>query len=376
MTEPADHDSGAAMRLLTTVLLALLVSACAGASTSTVTAPSPSLTSIASMPPTVAPPVSATPTATPIPSPTPFAIADGEPWIAYNWPRVGGDGKWAIYLMRPDGSGAHEVAADVPGEHFAPAWSPDGKTVAFVVKDADHPEGSIWTVAADGTGAALLSGGGDECPVGLYHPRWSADGTKLAVVCYPGGDDHESVAVLDPATGSITRLADFTHPDAVNSAPTWSPDGRTIAFEILHYDSTNTFLVGSTVATVPADGGRIHRLTSPDQFMVHPDWRPDGTMLVMNNLGPDAEPGNLFTVRPDGSGLHQLTVASKDGHMRIETPRWAPDGSRILVSIVYTTGPDFSFGGEVRLASVDAAGGEPVLISEPAGKYPDLRPTP
>jgi len=354
------------MRVLTFGFVAILLSACAGASPSAVTTPSPSVAAIASTPPT----------ASPTPQPTPIAVLPGEPWIVYTWPRVGGDGKWATYLMRPDGSDAHEIAADVPGEHRAPAWSPDGRRLAFVVKDADHPEGSIWTANADGSGAALLSGGGTVCPVGLFHPAWSPDGTKLAVVCYPNGDDHESVAVIDLATTSIRRLADFTHPDAVDSAPTWSPDGRTIAFEIVHWDPTGAFVDGSVVATVPAEGGDVHRLTSPDLFMVHPDWRPDGTELVMNNLGPDAEPGNLFTVRPDGSGLHQLTVASKDGHMRIETPRWAPDGSRILVSIVYTTGPDFSFGGEVRLATVDAAGGEPVLTSQTAGKYPDMRPTP
>jgi Tol biopolymer transport system component len=321
------------------------------------------------------PTVAATPGATA--APTPVAVIDGEPWIAYGWPRVATDGLWAIFLVRPDGSDAHEIAADAPGEHKLPAWSPDGKRIAFVVQDGDHPEGSIWIANADGSGAALLSGGGAECPVGLFHPAWSPDGTRLAVVCYPGGDDHESVAVLDLATTSIRRLADFTHPDAVNSAPTWSPDGRTIAFEILHYDPTVTTVVESVVATVPVEGGEVLRLTSPDQFMVHPDWRPDGAELVMNNLDPSpAAPSNLYAIRPDGSGLHELTHSSIDGHLRIETPRWDPDGIRILVSIVYTTGPDFTFGGEVRLASVDGAGGEPELVSTLSGTYPDLRPTP
>jgi Tol biopolymer transport system component len=294
---------------------------------------------------------------------------------------VATDGRWAIFLVRPDGSDVHEIAADVPGEHKAPAWSPDGKRLAFVVQDGDHPDGSIWTANADGSGAALLSAGGAECPVGLFHPAWSPDGTKLAVVCYPGGSDHESVAVMDLATKSILRLANFTHPDAVDSAPTWSPDGRTIAFCILHYDPTVSFVAGSVVATVPAAGGEVQRLTSPDAFMSDPDWGPDGAELVMNSydlgtISSTAKPSNLYAIRPDGSGLRQLTHSSVDGSMRIGQPHWDPDGTRLVVSILTATGPAFTFA-DVHLAFVDAAGGEPVLIPmSTSGKYPDLRPTP
>ncbi len=327
---------------------------------------------------TPTPTVAAAPSSTQ--SPTPIAVLDGEPWVVYNWPRPVEEGPWAIYLTRPDGSDAHEIAADVPGVHRAPAWSPDGTKVAFVVVDDDYPEGSIWTANADGSGVALLSGGGTECPVGLFHPAWSPDGTKLAVVCYPGGDDHESVAVMDLATMSIRRLADFTHPDAVDNPPTWSPDGRTIAFDILHWDPTGTFVAGSVVATVPVAGGEIRRLTSPDAFMAHPDWSPDGTRLVMNsydlgNIASTPKPSNLYLINPDGSGLRQLTHASVDGLMRIGEPRWDPDGSGFVVSILTGTGPEFTFS-DVRLAFVDAAGGDPVLIPGLSGKYPDLRPTP
>lgn len=155
-----------------------------------------------------------------------------------------------------------------------------------------------------------------------------------------------------------------------------APDGRTIAFEIRRYDSTGDSLAGSVVATVPVAGGTVQRLTSPDRFMVHPSWRTTGDELVMNDLGPAAEPSNLWVLKPGETELRALTDASVDGHMRIETPRWDPDGTRILVSIVYSTGPDLAFGGDVRLAFIDGDGGEPQIISTLAGRYPDMQPTP
>lgn len=126
------------------------------------------------------------------------------------------------------------------------------------------------------------------------------------------------------------------------------------------------------MATVPVAGGEVQHLTSFDTFLSHPSWSPDGAELVvgshdLGNIRSTPNPSNLYAINPDGTGLRQLTQSSTDGHMRIGTPRWDPNGSRIVVSVLYSTGPDFEFGGDVRLAFVDAAGGEPELISSRAG---------
>lgn len=348
--------------LLTAILLA--TNACASSRSS---AP----------PGTPAPTPTATQGPTATPAPTPMAVLPGEPWLVYSW--AAAPGGWYLALMRPDGSDAHKILTDVPGEHKSPSWSPDGRTLAFVVQDSDHPEGSIWTANADGSGAALLSAGGTECPVGLFHPAWSPDGTKLAVVCYPGGPDAEAIAILDVATGSITRLFTATHPEGIDNQPSWSPDGTSIAFAVLHWDPTGQFLDGSLVATVPAAGGEVRRLTTFDNFMSSPDWSPDGSEIAINSNdlgnGSGDRPSNLHMIRPDGTGLRQITHSSVDGTMRIGCPHWDPDGSRIVVCIFTGDATDQSIF-DVRLGFVDADGGEPVLISQTDGKYPDLRPTP
>jgi Tol biopolymer transport system component len=275
--------------------------------------------------------------------------------------------------MRPDGTDAHEIAADVPGGHKSASWSPDGRTLAFVVQDGDHPGGSIWTANADGSGAALLSAGGTECPVGLFHPSWSPDGRKLAVVCYPGGPDAEGIAILDVTTKSITRFFTVTHPEAIDNQPSWSPDGKSIAFDVSKFDPTHTFLAGSLVATITVEDGKVHRLTSFDTFMAHPDWSPDGSEIAISKLGNGSQ--NLYAFKPDGTGLRQLTHSSVDDTTQIACPRWDPDGSRLVVCVKTRDAIDKSII-DARLGFVDANGGEPVLISQTDGKYPDLRPTP
>jgi len=365
------RSSTATFASLVTVV-ALVSAACAASTGTDVPSASPARGSIST------PTVAASPSATPVPSS--IAVLDGEPWIVYEWFQPGKDTK-DLLLARPDGSDAHAIATDVPGSHYSPSWSPDGSRIAFVVRDDATPEGSIWTANADGSGATLLSAGGDTCPVGLFHPSWSPDGTKLAVVCYPGGPDTESVAVMDVATKAITRLETVTHPQFLNNQPTWSPDGRWIAFDIGRWDPTNSFPVGWLVAVVAAAGGPVRRITTFETFMAHPDWSPDGQELVVgsydiHDIQSTDQSSNLYLMKPDGSGVRQLTQSSVDGTMRIGQPRWSPDGTQIVVSVGLSEPPDTNIS-DAQLGFVSAAGGEPVLLSPTIhGSKPDLRPTP
>ena len=322
------------------------------------------------------------PSPSPTPAPSRIAVFDGEPWVLSAWYLPGKDTK-NLFLARLDGTDQHAILADLPGEHIAPAWAPDGRSFAFVNRDAATPLGSIWTAKADGSGAALLTDGGGDCPDGIFHPSWSPDGSKLAVICDPDpGGKEGSVATYDPVSRKVTRLATVTWPEHVDHAPAWSPDGKSLAFAILHWDPTNQFLDGSLVAVMPAAGGPVRRLTTLDTNMSGPAWSPDGSELAMfsNDLGnmhTTDQPSNVYAIKPDGTGQRQITKSSVDGHMRITSPRWTPDGTRMLVTIGIAppgAGPTATVN-ELRLAFVDPAGGEPVLL--PSTLHGGaLRPTP
>jgi Tol biopolymer transport system component len=359
-----------------------LVAGCAGSAPSPAAPSSPQASPArASAAATTAPTptTTAAPTATPTPGPTPIAILPGEPWILYEWFHDGKDTK-DLFLVRPDGSDAHAIVTDIPGEHRAAAWSPDGTKIAFVVRDTETPDGSIWTANADGSGATRLFDGGGACK-SVYHPSWSPDGSKLVMVCYPD-DSNASVAILDIASMSLRTLVTVALPEFLDNPPRWSPDGASIAFPILHWDPTNDHLDGSLVATVPAAGGKVRRLTTFDTNMSSPDWRPDGSELAMNSydlsgIQDTDQPSNLYAIKPDGTGLRQLTHSSVNGEMRIAQPRWTPDGTGMYVSVATTAGPGSTRVARVQPAFVDARGGEPVLVSSSvSGAHPELRPTP
>lgn len=324
-------------RVLAVAAMAISVAACGGTATSPAPSAPPgafsSTSSAASSEPTLAssPPAATTPTA----ASAAAAPKPGEPWLLYAWYPD------AMYLVRPDGSDRQRLDLGVEGVPFAPSWSADGKRIVFVMKDAATPDGSIWTANADGSGAKKLYGyEADACNLGAYWPVWAPDGRRLALVCYHGTEANAltSISVLDTTTMRKTDLVSFRYPETTDNPPSWSPDGKMLTFEIIHWDPTDQFLDSTVVATVPTAGGKARRLTDPSLFGAHPDWSPDGKLIAFNtydtgNMHGISQPSNVYTIKPDGSGVRQVSIASMDGTMRLGQPFWSPDGNRIWVSV-------------------------------------------
>jgi len=319
----------------------ILVAGCSGTTQSSV---APVASAAASVP---ARATSSASTTSQTPAPSRIAVLDGEAWLLYAWYQPGKEIK-DVFLARSDGTDAHPIVGDVPGEHTAPSWSADGAHIVFVVRDPPTSGGSLWTANADGSGATLLFAHGDRCAE-AFHPAWSPDGKLLAFVCYVD-DLTATVQVLDPVSMSIKELTRVAWPEFIDNQPRWSSDGRTIAFDTMKWDQTNQFPIGSLIATVPAGGGNVHRLTDFASFASAPDWSPDDSVLAFNtydlgNVHGTDQPSNVYTVAPDGTNVRQITTASTDGTMRIGLPRWSADGSRIWVSVTREgeTGPSIAW---------------------------------
>ncbi len=302
---------------------------------------------------------------------------DGGPGeVLLEWFQSGKDTK-DLFLANQDGSDRHAIATGLPGEHRAAAWSPDGTQIAFVVRDTATPLGAIWVADADGSNARQLFDPTTLCPGGAFHPSWSRDGTRLAVICYPEDPDLSSLAVVDLETLELTTLATVTWPEFLDNPASWSPDGSALAFGILHWDPTNVFLDGSLIATMPATGGEASRLSGFDSFDAAPDWHPTEDLIAFNtydlgNIQSTTQPSNIYTMRSDGSDRQRRTDISVDGSLRITQPQWTPDGAGLVASLAHGDPVDF-----VEVAFVDPSSGAVTMPVTPIpGAHPDVRPMP
>ena len=165
-----------------------------------------------------------------------------------------------IWVVRSDATGAHEVIA---GRVLrAPAWSPDGQTIAFF---GDHfePAFDVFTIKADATGLNRLT------LESTYdrNPSWSPDGKTIAFV--RGGTTSAAAAndiyLLDVATKQITRR--LTKNTVQDGNPVFSPDGTQIAF----YRKSTT---GYHLWVMNADGtGQRDLMPEREGDNLDPIWR-------------------------------------------------------------------------------------------------------
>lgn len=220
-------------------------------------------------------------------------------------------------------------------------WSPREERLALVTASADPPQSSLSVLdLATGDALPLLDAPRD----GLGPPRWSPDGTRLAVALTRDRDTDIYVVAADG--GGVTRLTDGP---ARDTAPAWSPDGLRLAFTS-DRDGQNG------IYRIPLDGGvpaLVGRWPRPGDQPTTPVLSPDGRRLAWD------QDGDLFVSELDGSGRTNVTsTAGRNEHW----PQWSADGASLAFLAYGATGPAqlevIGAGGSGRRLALEAFKGE------------------
>jgi len=192
--------------------------------------------------------------------------------------------------------------------------SPDGTSIT-------SEKGKVIAVAdLDGTNVREFDATRRADPEGVNAPRWSPDGRTIVYQVDGRNEKIGNLFALDVASGKVTRLTDL---EQISSglwymSPSYSPDGRSILFTSpsTGNDDRQVWHLWS----IPASGGEP-TLVLRDAGMG--EYSPDGDTIAYTRVSGDAEFGGLWIANADGSDRRQLVAGE------LVLPRWSPDGTMI-----------------------------------------------
>ena len=207
--------------------------------------------------------------------------------------------------------------------------------IVFVRTEGDAKE--ISTVDYDGFNARQLTRSG----VLNLSPSWSPDGRKLAFTSYEKGNP--DLVILDLECG---RKIHFSQGSELHSAPDWSPDGKRIAMTMTRDGNADIYILDMERQT-------LRRLTHGSAIDVSPSWSPNGREIAFTS-NRSGRP-QIYIMESDGSNVRRLTYEGAYN----ASPSWSPVGDRIA----YVSRIE----GRFQIFTIDVNGERPRQLTDSSG---------
>ncbi len=271
--------------------------------------------------------------------------------------RVAVTARGLVFTVPASKGDAHTIEGEPGIERKDPAWSPDGKTLAYLTEEGDVQRLGLFDLAS-GKGRLVPLG---ESPSVYHDPVWSPDGKRIAYT-----DVRLNLWVLDVATGQSRKLDTDDYVVSSEMTPAWSPDSKWLT-----YSRTSENNLGSIVLA-NVETGKLSRITDGLSDARHPVFDRDGKHLYFTastdlGIGSDVEDiaqiahlrgtSSVYAVVLKKGGPNPLQPESDEETPKADPPKPAPALSTMPIDVE---------GIEARI----------VVLPLPAADYMTLAPGP
>jgi Tol biopolymer transport system component len=219
------------------------------------------------------------------------------------------------------------------GGAFDPDYSPNGRQIAFDRRFQNGSPDAAYTIRFDGSNPTRLPIACSGQCLGIDEPNWTRSGHDIAFgrAFGPIAKDG-SASMVELATAGLSGAGDrvirsfglkSTGTEPHNAV--WSPNGRMLAVTVLN--DRKKPVNASAIYLISANGKTVRRLTPRRLDAGNPDWSPNGKRIVFNSFYEGQSESELYTIRPDGTGMHRIRKEKKNNYAF--DPVFSPDGGRI-----------------------------------------------
>lgn len=235
--------------------------------------------------------------------------------------------RYQLHIIRADGSNLINISADLgPIELSPPVWSPDSQQVLFATYISLNSQ--MYLADAESGETQQVSGA---IPA-AFAPAWSPDGRQIAFRAPFNGP---AVYVLNTTTDELRSLSQNSNGDL---EVRWSPDGREVSFARDNADDSSEAAdlyissVGCPDSTNQCSPDQRNLTHSPDESDHIPTWSPDGRQIAFASWEGNARSAYVYSIDLENGNLRRLLYLINQGRAAdFASLIWSPDGRFLTV---------------------------------------------